>query len=89
MDISTIKVFKTDAKQAGSQQAQSEQDDQDGVGSNTNGKAATCTKRKNDKQEDKVLAYAKELLSFGLLYKELVDAVREGDGVRVLRCLCS
>lgn len=71
MDISTIEVF--------------EQDDQDGVGSNTNGKAVTCTKQKHDKQEDKVLAYAKELLSFGLLYKELVDAVREGDGVRVLR----
>ena len=82
VDISTIEVFDTDAKQAGSQQVQSEQDDQDGVGSNTNGKAATCTKRKHDKQEDKV---AKELLSFGLLYKELVDAVREGDGVRVLR----
>ena len=85
VDISTIEVFDTDAKQAGSQQVQSEQDDQDGVGSNINGKAATCTKRKHDKQEDKVLAYAKELLSFGLLYNELVDAVREGDGVRVLR----
>ena len=34
--------------------------------------------------EDKVLAYVKEVMSFGLLYMELVDAVREGDGLRVL-----
>ena len=41
---------------------------------------------KQDKQQpDKVQAYAKEVLSFGLLYKELVDAVRQGDGLRVLR----
>ena len=35
--------------------------------------------------QDKVLAYAKEVMSFGLLYMELVDAVREGDGLRILR----
>lgn len=38
----------------------------------------------NRKSEDRVLSYAKEVLSFGLFYKEIVDAVREGDGVRVL-----
>ena len=38
----------------------------------------------SQKGEDKVLAYAREVLSFGLLYKEIVDAVREGDGLRVL-----
>ena len=42
-------------------------------------------KPKQNKQQDKVLAYAKKVLSFGLLYKELVDAVREGDGLRVVR----
>ena len=36
------------------------------------------------KSEDKVFSYAMEVLSFGLLYKELVDAVHEGDGLRVL-----
>lgn len=36
-------------------------------------------------KQDQILAYAKEVMSFGLLYTELVDAVREGDGLRVLR----
>ena len=31
--------------------------------------------------EDRVLVYAKEVMSFGLLYMELVDKVREGDGL--------
>ena len=35
-------------------------------------------KLKQNKQQDKVLAYAKKVLSFGLLYKELVAAVRRG-----------
>lgn len=39
----------------------------------------------NKEKQDKVLAYAKEVMSFGLLYTELVDAVHEGDGLRVLR----
>lgn len=39
----------------------------------------------NKEQPDRVHAYAKEVLSFGLLYKELVDAARQGDGLRVLR----
>ena len=35
---------------------------------------------------DQIQGYAKELLSLGLFYMEYVDAVREGDGDRVLRC---
>ena len=36
-------------------------------------------------KQHQILAYAKEVMSFVLLYTELVDAVREGDGLRVLR----
>ena len=35
---------------------------------------------------DKVNMYAKQLLSLGCLYAELVDGIREGDGNRVIRC---
>ena len=35
---------------------------------------------------DSVYTYAKELLSLGMLYLELLDAIREGDGLRILRC---
>lgn len=35
--------------------------------------------------DDKVFTYSTELLSYGLLYNEYSDAVREGDGPRVLR----
>ena len=35
---------------------------------------------------DPVHMYAKELLSLGLFYFEFVDSVREGDGLRILRC---
>ena len=38
------------------------------------------------KDDDHVQAYAKEVLSLGLLYKEFVDAIREGDGERIIRC---
>jgi L1 cell adhesion molecule like protein len=38
------------------------------------------------KEADGVLAYAKELLSLGLLYMEYCDSIREGDGLRILRC---
>ena len=38
----------------------------------------------NDK--DGVLFYGKELLSLGMLYLELLDGIREGDGFRILRC---
>ena len=39
----------------------------------------------NEKSDHKVLVYAKEVMSFGLLYTELVDAVHEGDGFCVFR----
>jgi L1 cell adhesion molecule like protein len=35
---------------------------------------------------DMVHLYAKQVLSLGCLYMEMKDAVREGDGLRVLRC---
>ena len=35
---------------------------------------------------DHILEYAKETLSLGLLFLEFKDAVKEGDGTRVLRC---
>ena len=38
------------------------------------------------KDDDHVRAYAKEVISLGLLYKEFVDAIREGDGERIIRC---
>ena len=38
------------------------------------------------KQSDGVFSYGCLLLSLGLLYREFVDSIREGDGNRVLRC---
>lgn len=38
------------------------------------------------RETDHVLAYGKELLSLGLLYNEFTDAIKEGDGLRILRC---
>ena len=35
---------------------------------------------------DGVLAYAREVLTLSLLWAEFCDAIREGDGTRVLRC---
>ena len=37
-----------------------------------------------DKDTDHVREYAKDVLSMGLLYSEFQDAIREGDGNRVL-----
>ena len=39
-----------------------------------------------EKDDDHVRAYAKEVLSLGLLLMEFIDAVREGDGERIIRC---
>lgn len=39
-----------------------------------------------DQDTDYVNEYAKEVLSIGLLYLEYQDAIREGDGERVLEC---
>ena len=36
--------------------------------------------------DDKVLEYSRLVLSWGLLYMEYCDAIKEGDGLRVLRC---
>ena len=36
-------------------------------------------------QHDHVLEYAREVLTLELLYMEFVDAVREGDGERILQ----
>ena len=35
---------------------------------------------------DHVLSYAREVLTLGLLYLEFVDAIRNSDGSRILRC---
>ena len=37
-------------------------------------------------QVDHILEYGQDALTLGLLYMEFVDAVREGDGERILRC---
>ena len=36
--------------------------------------------------EDHILAYSKETISLGLLLMEFCDGIREGDGLRILRC---
>ena len=36
--------------------------------------------------DDKVYEYSRQLKSIGYFYKECSDAVREGDGLRVLQC---
>ena len=41
---------------------------------------------KDIQNSDRVLAYAKELMTLGLLYMEYSDAIHEGDGLRILRC---
>lgn len=38
------------------------------------------------KDDDHVCAYAKEVLSLGLLFVEFKDAIREGDGEQIIRC---
>ena len=40
----------------------------------------------SNKEMDHVLAYARELISLSLLFAEFRDAIREGDGLRILRC---
>jgi L1 cell adhesion molecule like protein len=35
---------------------------------------------------DRVLAYSTEVLTLGLLFMEFCDAIREGDGIRIVRC---
>ena len=38
------------------------------------------------KDDDHILAYAKEVMSLGLLLVEFNDGIREGDGERIIRC---
>lgn len=37
---------------------------------------------------DKVLSYAQQVFTLGLLHAEYHDSIREGDGMRVMRCWC-
>lgn len=46
----------------------------------------TNSEYSNKETGDNVQAYAKELLTLGLLYSEFSDGIREGDGDRVIRC---
>jgi len=41
---------------------------------------------KPQSEDDHVRAYACEVISLGLLLMEFNDAIREGDGTRILRC---
>ena len=43
-------------------------------------------KKKRSEESDNVQAYASQVLTMGLLLMEFNDAVREGDGSRILRC---
>ena len=51
-----------------------------------NSSLSTTTESTNTESTDSVHLYAKELLSLALLWHQYHDAVREGDGKRVLRC---
>ena len=42
--------------------------------------------KSSDKSRDLVLAYARQVLTLGLFLMEFVDAIREGDGNRIVRC---
>lgn len=44
------------------------------------------SKKGDTSQEDNVQAYAKELMTIGILYAEFADGICEGDGERVTRC---
>lgn len=43
-------------------------------------------KKSTASKHNLVISYATELLSLGLFFQEYSDSVREGDGIRVLRC---
>ena len=47
---------------------------------------ASFTSNSTEWDSDKVLEYSRLLLSMGLLYLEYCDGIKEGDGLRVLRC---
>jgi len=39
-----------------------------------------------EKQQDGVFNYAREVLTYTLLYAKFEDAIKEGDGPRIIRC---
>ena len=39
-----------------------------------------------EERSDGVLCYTEEVITYGLLYAEFDDAIKEGDGLRVVRC---
>lgn len=43
-------------------------------------------RKRSDRSVDGILEYAQELLTLALLYAEFHDSIREGDGLRILRC---
>lgn len=43
-------------------------------------------KMKRNEEEDNVMAYGKEVMTLGLLYMEYCDSIKEGDGLRIIRC---
>jgi hypothetical protein len=45
-----------------------------------------CEKLNVNKQYDHVYAYASEILTLGLLLMEFEDSIKEGDGLRIIRC---
>lgn len=49
-------------------------------------KAPQSTCKRSDRNVDGLLKYAQELLTLSLLYAEFHDSIREGDGLRILRC---
>ena len=49
-------------------------------------KAPHSTCKRSDCNVDGVLKYVQELLTLSLLYAEFHDSIREGDGLRILRC---
>ena len=56
------------------------------IGSEATGDVEEEGNQEEAKNENHVLSYACDVLTLGLLYMEFADAVREGDGERILRC---
>ena len=56
------------------------------INDHTDFKYPAHTSQAPQKEYDGINEYAKEVLTLGLFYLEYKDAIREGDGTRVLRC---
>ena len=61
-----------------------EDEDEDGKGEDSDN--STNSNESGSIQEDNVQAYAKEVMTLGLLCAEFVDSIRAGDERRVSRC---